>query len=586
MIKIIKENYFVLKKLFKLNSIFIVVASMVSLLNGVSMGFVNVIFLGYLFDLIQTKVSFSYLINVFIWFGGYLVITHLIYSLYEKYYKDIQIDKLNSSINVKLFQSVLKSMESINEIREDFLFVFKGIKKKGPTYIDECMSLVFNISMLITVIVFMLKMRQNFFILVFIFQGSYTLFENKIAGFKSEQTVAEKKYYKKSEYIDRVFYLKEFAGEIRILNLKNILLSIFRNNIQEFTIKKMHWGKKIFYYQMLAEVFKIVILYVSLPIYAMYELFVLRTISLGLFAAIMNSIGSIAFNSSSISNSIKFFSESSVYIEKYRKIVVKEDNIMGNKKHFKDKINKISLDNVSYRYNNQEANSLNNISITLIKNQKIAIVGENGSGKTTLIKLILGLLKPTSGQIRINDTDFSLLNKNDYYDKVGCIFQEFNVFAISVKENISLKENNIDSKVLWNSLRNVDLIKIIEGLKNGIKSELTREYDKQGVTLSGGQNQKLAVSRAFYSKFDLIILDEPTSALDPQSEYNLFKKIKEYFTHNIMVLITHRLSSVKDVDMIYFMKEGSISEYGNHEELMNKNGDYKKLFEIQASKYK
>lgn len=248
----------------------------------------------------------------------------------------------------------------------------------------------------------------------------------------------------------------------------------------------------------------------------------------------------------------------------------------------------IEFKNVSFRYPASEEYALNNISFSLEFGEKIALLGINGSGKTTLIKLLLRFYKPESGEILINGINIWNYSKEAYSKIFGTCFQEINEYALSLRENIALsrmEEKDDDVRIVYAAgASGAD--KIACSLDNGYDTEMTRNFNDNGAELSGGQWQKVAISRAFFSNAPIIILDEPSSALDPEAEDEIFRSFKRLCDNKSGILISHRLSSSILVDKIILLENGNLIESGTHDELIEKNGRYAELYRMQADKYK
>jgi ATP-binding cassette subfamily B protein len=247
-----------------------------------------------------------------------------------------------------------------------------------------------------------------------------------------------------------------------------------------------------------------------------------------------------------------------------------------NDKKFKN----IKLNNVSFIYPNTNKKAVNNINIEINKGDKIALVGENGSGKSTLIKLMLGLYTPTEGNVIYNGEKSKGIDKKDLYSDKSVVFQDFNRYFMSVYENVLMGnycENNRQEIVQ-------SLIKSGFPLnKFSLEDNLGREFG--GIELSGGEWQKLSIARGFFKRSEMIVFDEPTSAIDPFQESKLYEKFFELFSKKTMLLVTHRLGAIKLVDKIIVLNDGKIIETGTHEELINRDGYYNKLWSSQTKWY-
>ncbi len=248
----------------------------------------------------------------------------------------------------------------------------------------------------------------------------------------------------------------------------------------------------------------------------------------------------------------------------------------------------IEFRNVSFRYPGCEDYVLKNISFKIEYSEKIALLGINGSGKTTLVKLLLRLYKPESGEILINGTDIWDYSKEAYGKIFGTCFQDINRYALTMRENIALSRidnRGTDAKII-EAARASGADKIAAKLENMYDTDLTREFNDNGAELSGGQWQKIAIARAFFSDAPVIILDEPSSALDPEAEDEIFRSFRNLCENKSGILISHRLSSSMLVDEILLIENGALIEMGTHEELIENNGRYAELYKMQAEKYK
>lgn len=246
----------------------------------------------------------------------------------------------------------------------------------------------------------------------------------------------------------------------------------------------------------------------------------------------------------------------------------------------------IEFQHVWFKYTGSDNYTLKDISLTIECGKKIAIVGENGSGKTTLIKLLMRFYLPTKGRILVNGIDYQTINQDDYYKMFSTVFQDFNLMAFSIKENIDFSLENIKNEEnMVQILKKLDMFDKIEKLPRGLDTHITQEYSPDGVNFSGGERQKLAIARANYKNAPILILDEPTSVLDPIAEKKLYDELYHTIEDKTMIMISHRLQSTAICDYILFMKNGKIEEEGSHNKLMTLGGDYSKMFELQANWY-
>lgn len=269
----------------------------------------------------------------------------------------------------------------------------------------------------------------------------------------------------------------------------------------------------------------------------------------------------------------------------YEKLFVKEESAASSEIQ-KDGKCSFKFCNVSFQYPGSKEYVLKNLSIELKAGERLAVVGLNGAGKTTFIKLLCRLYEPTSGCIYLNGEDISKIPLEEYYKLIAPVFQEEECFALSLKQNVSMREpDGTNVEAVNQCVSNAGLDTTIKDLEYGLDTMLFKALNDNGIDLSGGQKQKLMLARALYKDAPVIILDEPTAALDAIAEYNCYTNFDTLIGNKTAVYISHRLSSTKFCDKIALFINGNVTEYGTHEELMRIGGEYTKLFEIQARYY-
>lgn len=245
----------------------------------------------------------------------------------------------------------------------------------------------------------------------------------------------------------------------------------------------------------------------------------------------------------------------------------------------------ITFRNVSFSYPRSNKKVLENISFKINKGEKISIVGLNGAGKTTLIKILCRLYQPSEGEILINGVNINQYDYRSYLNRLSAIFQDFKIFAFTLKENIILNEPE-DEERLKSVLKRNHLEELVNKLPKGLDTNLYKIFDQAGTELSFGQNQKVAISRALYKNSDLVILDEPTSALDPIAEYEVYKSFNNLVENKTAIYISHRMSSSIFCDKILVIEGGKVVAFDHHKELLkDKKSLYYKLFTTQAQNY-
>lgn len=393
------------------------------------------------------------------------------------------------------------------------------------------------------------------------------------------------KTWRQINYMERVTQDFEYAKDIRLFSLQGFLLNkqqkIFENRWKKFDYHQNLWFSH-------AVVVNIAVLLGKAAIYGvLFYAVIKKDMSVGNFT--MFFALAMAFSTSLIDFLRCFgdFSRASLEVDDFRSFM--ELDLQEKKETVdipKAEEYRIEFKNVSYRYPEAKEYALKNLNLTISPGEKLAVVGLNGAGKTTMIKLLLRLYEPTEGCILLNGVDIKNYRREDYYKLFSPVFQDVEVLAFPIAENISMKSTgNTDIDRAYECAVEAGLKDKIDGLPKGILTELLKVVDEEGVDFSGGEKQKLALARALYKNAQIIVLDEPTSALDAIAEQRLYQSFDRMIGDKSAVYISHRLASTRFCDNIAMFKGGEIIEYGTHEGLMDKNGEYAHMFELQAQYY-
>lgn len=396
-------------------------------------------------------------------------------------------------------------------------------------------------------------------------------------------------YERKLGYVNRVFYLNDYAKEVRLnTEISNELLKDFdETNDKVLDIDKKNAGKRFGLQLMKDYICNSFLIDVVYMIYLVYSAAVLHHISYSNVAVMRGTANRMKNRMRQFADVYPKMQEIGLYVQKMKDFLAIEPKITStDNRPLPEKPTLIELRNVSFGYNEMDGYILNNISIKIEPYSKIAIVGYNGAGKTTLIKLIMRLYDPDEGEILLDGVNIKEYDIEEYRRKIGTVFQDFKIFAATVKENVLLDfaENGKDSDVI-SAMEKSGFDERLAALSDGLETNLTTEFEDNGVNLSGGEGQKLAVARVFYKDANLIILDEPSSALDPIAEYHLNRSMLTAANNKSVVFISHRLSTTRIADRIYMLEKGKIIEEGNHAELLELGGKYSQMWRLQAGQY-
>lgn len=280
--------------------------------------------------------------------------------------------------------------------------------------------------------------------------------------------------------------------------------------------------------------------------------------------------------------------QNSQFLVPYQEFMaLKEETIEDGGVPMDDIVETLEFRNVSFTYPKAEKPVLKNVSFAVKKGEKISIVGLNGAGKSTLVKLICRMYKADSGEILVNGRDIYDYDYLSYMNVISAVFQDYKLFNFTIEENISCRESGADENRVNYLIDEVGMRDKIDTLPEGIHSRFGKEYDEDGVELSGGQGQKIAIARALYKKASMVILDEPASALDPIAEAEIYEKFNSLVEDKTAIYISHRMSSSVFCDRILIIDGGTVSDFDTHENLMKKTDSlYYKLFTSQAENYK
>ena len=391
-------------------------------------------------------------------------------------------------------------------------------------------------------------------------------------------------HLRKRWFISRSYFVKDAIPDIKTTDINDVMLDEHQKATNGQLKEYMHYSNRLVIFDslgsfLMASIYPVIIGIVSYTILDIKDIASLATLTVAA-TTISNLVNS--FNS--VLTDIQVDSlEAKVTFE----VLDMDSQIEGKGgEELEGNFSSLEVKNVTFAYTDKDI--LKNVNIKIRKGEKIAIVGSNGAGKTTLVKLLLRLYDPKDGEILINGKDYRLLDVKSLRKKVGAVFQNNEDYSVTVAENVLLRKVNSkeDEEKVIESLKFGDLYDYVMALPDGINTSVSKEFHREGTIFSGGQRQKLAVSRGYAQNYDLFILDEPSSALDPIAEAKMYHNMLELGKDKTLIFISHRLSATANVDRIYLFEDGMVKEEGTHEELMNiPNGRYKEMFTSQSEKY-
>lgn len=484
---------------------------------------------------------------------------------------------------VELPYSYVSSKQGETEYGNAREAVFSG----NQTGVEQLLKMVLefggNVVSFIIYSIFSVALHPFIFVVLFITSGMRIIKDIKNAKFQKEEMEGLEKTYYNRYYLKNSCIDNKIGKDGRIYSIKQWLEQQFA-----FMNEKIHcYEKKIQKNIEIAEfigVFGNFIKNVICYGYLVYRM--MHGMSISQFVLYLGVINGIGNFTQLIFNNIQEIIKNIPICDKYRTYINQPllQDIKGTIEvpiaeeyiyEFKD---------VSFEYEVGKP-IISHLNVTIHAGEKIALVGENGAGKTTFIKLLIGLIQPTSGTILLNGKDISKMTPTELFKVTKVVFQETSVFPATIKENIICGEV-LDEIRLQKVIKESGMDTFIHQLPKKEDTVVTKMFDKNGIELSGGQYQRLMLARALYKNAKVLILDEPTAALDPIAESELYEEYNRFTRGMTSVFISHRLSSTKFCNRILFMKNGQIIEEGSHDVLMKQGGAYKKMFDVQAYYYK
>lgn len=382
---------------------------------------------------------------------------------------------------------------------------------------------------------------------------------------------------RKADYLRRLFFDHTAVADLRASNIKKPLFSLFDGSVKSRAAIYRKYGAKEFLTDILANLAQLGTTF-AVPVYVAWGVMSGNIGGIGVYAtliasslALKEALNALGWWSSQVALGVAYAQKVQRFFDTDSTIEASTDGEKASDGPFS-----VRFDHVSYRYGGSDEFAIRDLSLAIAPGEKIAIVGENGAGKTTLTKLLLRLYDADGGTVQINGRPIADYDVSTLRGRIGIAFQQSRLYALSVRENMTAYADADDAR-LKSCLEEV-------GLRLSLDAQVTKEFDENGAVLSGGDAQRLCLTRLLHSEFGLLILDEPSSALDPIAEYRIAKLIFDR-SPTTTVMVAHRLSTVVDADRIYLLSDGRIIESGTHTELMAQNGKYREMFLKQAEGY-
>lgn len=547
----------------------------------------NVVLLKYIIDVAVEGEGLYRVAVALVLFVSFVVITNLCTTLFYEVSLPKQREKLYFAIYKTIYEKAAKmDYEAYDnpEYYNDLVLAMNSMNERANAVLSNTQDILTNIIGVFTIGAVIVTIDPVCLIFVVVCVAIMTPIGRLIAKVNVERTEAMTPYDRKNLYFSRVFYLQDYAKELRLSGAGKMIEARYNKNIYD-RIKTIapyltrQW--KLYFCQ--ESLPMTILIYLGITLLMGYKAIVTKEASMGDFAATFNGVASISTSVFAITSQFAInIRENGLFVEKFRKFMnAKEKMVSGNNKRFFEKPPVIKFENVSFKYPGTDKYVLKNINLEISPYKKIALVGYNGAGKTTLTNLLLRLYDVTEGAITLDGVNIKDWDINSYHRNFAAVFQDFSLFGATLGENVSMNDSP-DSKKAEKAL---EAASFDRELPNGTNSILLREFDDDGVSLSGGEAQKIAIARAFYKDCPFAILDEPSANLDPIAEYSLNQSMVKAAESKTVLFISHRLSTTVMADEIYMLENGEIIEHGSHNKLMELDGKYAYMFRLQAEKY-
>ncbi len=590
-INAVRNNFYALRLVWKMCPVPVIHLAVGKLLYYFGWLFYSAFFMRYVINALQNGETFrAIMFFIIITVGVFASI-----ALYNSFILGYISPVADATLNKKLYQKLFKKSRNVelecfenSDFYDKYTLAMKNADKQLLGTVDQLFGVFFGFIASICAFIFMFQVDRLSVIFIFlpIIGNFYFRRLNTHVDYQRNKEMAP--HNRRIDYINRIMYLKDYAKEIRLTNIFNLLKRQYTDAItgvadvtKKFVLKSafLHWFYVMFTFTFIFE---------GLLIYGAYRTLVSYTMTLPQLAVLTSMMVSTTWILIGFTDSVTASFKNGLFVDYLRTFLEYEEKIPEDYDGTDPgtTIDSIEFRNVSFAY--KDVTVLTNLNMKFEGKKTYALVGHNGAGKSTIIKLLLRFYDPTEGEILLNGRNIKEYNLQKYRALFATAFQDNRMFSMSVADNVTLGENIPESEkeaVVTEALKLSGVYEKVMSLPQGINTTLTREFDDNGAVLSGGEFQKIVVSRAFARRCPIKVFDEPSSALDPIAEYQLFDNILKSCKENTLLFISHRLSSVQNADHVFLLEHGQVKEEGTHRELMAMQGLYADMYQKQAENY-
>lgn len=588
--RIFANNAYAVKTVWSISKKRVIHTALYSIAGYVEWIFMSIFFLRYVINAIETEAPFVTIL-------GFIGICFAVFSLlamYTSYMNSVIIPFTDNKIYRCLYRKLYAKARNV-ELRcfEDADFYNKytmaldGSAQKMTKSVEFFFQVLFGVIAAAAAFssMFMIDPFSVLFVISpiignFVFGGLMS----RIWGGRYADNV---KNNRKAEYVNRVMHLAEFAKEIRYSNIHELMMKRYNEAVKgNVDVAEKYAGKAVVY-NWAQNVTTFALVFEGIMIYAAYRTIVSKTMGLAELAIMFTAMSTSSWILIGMFNNFMEAMKNGQFLEYFRTFMEYKEKIPEDQDGIipEEKVRSVEFRNVCFEYRENEP-VINDLSFKIDGDKVCALVGHNGAGKSTIIKLLFRLYDPAKGEILVNGVNIKEYNLKAYRKLFSAAFQDYKVMSMSVRDNVLMgAEFEYPDKTAEHALKCAGVWDKVQSLPNGIDTVMTKEFDNDGAVLSGGEQQKIVVARAFAQKASVKVFDEPSSALDPIAEYELYKGIMDESRGHITLFISHRLSSVKDADVVFMLENGTVIECGSHNELMAQNRKYCEMFTKQAQNY-
>ena len=525
----------------------------------------------------------------------------LFFGWFEEMYKPIQENRIDAAVKHDILDRAAETELKYYDVPKYYNEVILTLESSHEKILDT-FKLYLQIagaviSVIISIIVY-INIGMTYFVLIFVFTGLSMWISRHIAKKQYHKKKDALVWERKKSYFSNLMISREYAQDIRLTEAFGLFRKQYGDAVASYkkTVRTEGSGLSLLGFIQNYGIEQLILNFCSMA-YLAYTAIIIGSLDITGFVAAFNGIRVISQSLSLLfGNYLEKLHENAYFINTFRSFYKGETDYGANSTKCDDQSIRcaetpeltdrccIEFDNVSFTYPESKRPVIDNLSLSVPEGKRIAIVGRNGAGKSTLVKLLLRLYEPDSGRISIRNLTDCNPSQKERYNSFGILFQQYNLYALPVSVNVAMN-NEQDMLRVEEALDECGFNRFEITLPHGMETEVSKEFDKSGLELSGGQRQILASSRIYYGKKTIFILDEPSSAIDPEMESEMIDRLWRLTEGGTSVIISHRLSMTKNSDIIYYLEGGKITEQGTHEELLIKKGSYAAMWNAQAEKY-